>query len=431
MKQLSLQFEKILDLRERERESNTNFANSDKFRENIREIRDNSRNSWFTFQNLLKAYYACRKRKRKTANAGKVELNFEQELLKLERELQNHTYTPGKSICFVVTYPTVREIFAADFRDRIVHHLLVSYLEPIFEKKFIASSFACRKEKGAHLAIKSLKKFTRKATQNFSREAYYLQVDIAAFFMSLKKDILFSIIKKRVRNPEILWLAEKIICHDPTENFYRKGNPELAKLVPKHKSLFHVPKNQGLPIGNLTSQFFANVYMNELDQFAKHTLKVKYYFRYVDDILLLHENPHQLKDWQKQIEKFLKNNLDIHLHPDKSTLKKIKEGINFVGFIVNPHYSLIRKRTVANLKRKLWRFNHLQIPENNELFAKQLEQILSTINSYYGQFKHANTFNLRRSIYRNNLGILKSYIEPANTDFNHFILKNFSKEPEK
>ncbi|MDR3559197.1 MAG: hypothetical protein P4L62_02970 [Candidatus Pacebacteria bacterium] len=175
---------------------------------------------------MLKAYHDCRKRKRKTANAARIELNFEYELLKLERELQDRVYHPGQSICFVVTIPKPREIFAADFRDRIVHHLLVSYLEPIFEKKFIFHSFACRKGKGSHIAIKYLKKSLRTATENFSHPAHYLQMDIAAFFMSLNKNILFAAIKKTGKKSGNLMAGRK-------NNFSRSDQKLLSQRQPE------------------------------------------------------------------------------------------------------------------------------------------------------------------------------------------------------
>lgn len=386
----------------------------------------------FTFQNLLKAYYQCRRRKRKTANAAKVELNFEKELLKLEGELQNHTYEPGQSICFVVTKPKPREIFAADFRDRIVHHLLVGYLELIWEKKFIFHSFACRKNKGSHIAIKFIKKFTRIATENFSGPAFYLQVDISAFFMSLNKNILFNNIAKHTKNPEILWLARKIIFHDPAKNFYRKGNPALAKLIPNNKSLFKVPKNQGLPIGNLTSQFFANIYLNPLDQFIKHELKAKYYLRYVDDLVIIHKNHRQLKIWKRQIDLFLEKNLRLKLHPKKSVRQSIYKGINFVGFIVKPSYCLIRRRTVNNFKEKLRKFNESPMPDSPEIFQEQLKNISAVINSYYGQFRHADTLRLRKSLYAKYFGVLKSYFEPSGINFDYFKIKrSFCKKTQR
>lgn len=374
----------------------------------------------FSFENLLKCYYECRKRKRYTINAIKFELNFEQELLKLQKELKEHTYKPGRSICFVVTKPKAREIFAADFRDRIVHHILVGYLERIWEPKFIDQSYSCRKEKGAHLALKDLKRYIRKANHNNSQSAYCLQVDIRSFFVSLKKDILFELIKKQVKNPEILWLAETIIFHNPTSDYYLKGDSSLFNLIPDHKSLFKVLSDQGLPIGNLTSQFFANVYLNELDQFVKHTLKVKYYLRYVDDLVLLSSDKEQLKIWRNQINEFLINKLKLNLHPKKQVLQDINKGINFVGFIVKPNYVLMRRRAVANLKDKLWKFNQ----NLKEFTESEVKQILFTVNSYYGQFKHAQTFNLRQKLWQKNFGSLQIFLEPVDKNFSYFKIKN-------
>jgi len=367
----------------------------------------------------LKCYYECRKRKRYTINAAKFEINFESELLKLQKELKEHTYKPGRSICFVVTKPKPREIFAADFRDRIVHHILVGYLERIWEPKFIDQSYSCRKERGTHLALKDLKRYIRKASRNNRQPVYYLQVDIRSFFVSLKKDILLELIKKQVKNPEILWLAKRIIFHDPTTNYYLKGDPSLFALIPDHKSLFKVPPNQGLPIGNLTSQFFANVYLNELDQFVKHILKVKYYLRYVDDLVLLSSNKEQLKTWRNQINEFLLSKLKLNIHPKKQVLQDINKGVNFVGFIVKPNYVLMRRRAVANLKQKLWRFNK----NSNVLIELEIKQILAAVNSYYGQFKHAQTFNLRQKLWQNNFGKLQDFLKPADRSFSYFKIK--------
>ena len=147
--------------------------------------RVNAATQIFSYENLLRCYYECRKRKRYTVNAAKFEINFEDELLKLQRELKEHTYKPGRSICFVVTEPKAREIFAADFRDRIVHHILVNYLEPIWEPKFIDQSYSCRKEKGAHKAIKDLKRYIGKVSPDNRQPAYFLQVDIKSFFLSV------------------------------------------------------------------------------------------------------------------------------------------------------------------------------------------------------------------------------------------------------
>lgn len=375
----------------------------------------------FSYENLLKRYYECRKRKRHTINALKFELNFESELLKLQRELESHTYKPGQSICFVVTKPKPREIFAADFRDRIVHHILVGYLESIFEAKFIDQSYACRKGKGAHKAIKDLKKHIRKATKGNKEQSYYLQVDIQSFFVSLKKDILFEMIKKQVKNPEILWLAETIIFYNPTLNYYRKSKMSLFDLIPDHKSLFKVGQNQGLPIGNLTSQFFANVYLNELDQYAKRELKTKHYFRYVDDLVILSQDKQQLKFWRDEIDKFLRCKLKLRLHPKKQIMQGVEKGIDFLGFVVKPEYTLTRRRIIRNLKEKLWNFN-----KDSEKFTEEkINKALSVANSYYGQFKHSNTFGLRRKLWLYNFGLLKNFLSPVDKNMSYFnVIKN-------
>ncbi len=444
-KQLSFQFENKAELREyerereRERESNANCANADKSCENIGGIDDNPHNSWFTFQNLLKAYYQCRKTKRKSQSAAKFELNFEQELLKLETKLKNKTYKPGKYTCFAVSEPKIREVWAADFCDRILHHLLVIRIEPIWEKKFIFHSYACRKEKGAHRAVRKLKNLLYRPPTSFARTLHFLQIDIESFFMSIDKEILLNLIKKHVKNPEILWLARTIIFQDPSENFTIKGDKNLLKSIPKHKSLFHVSKNKGLPIGNYTSQFFANVYLNEVDQFVKHQLKCRHYFRYMDDLLLLHPDKQKLKNWRDEISKFLQKNLKLKLHPKKQTLRPVGQGIDFLGYIVKPDYSLVRKRTVKKLKNNLKDFNRkfTRALERKNLTSDDIFHdrflifdsqkttadfwhIFSSINSTFGSLKHANCRNLRQTLYEKHFGILKIYLRPANKNYDYF-----------
>ncbi len=379
----------------------------------------------FSYANLLKCYYECRKRKRYTVSAAKFEIHFEDELLKLEKELKEHTYKPGRSICFVVTKPKAREIFAASFRDRIVHHILVNYLEKIWEPKFIDHSYSCRKGKGAHKTIEDLKRYIKKVSQDNRRQSYFLQVDIRSFFVSLKKEILFELIKKQVKNPEILWLTEIIIFHNPTSDYYRKCQRSLFDLIPDHKSLFKVSPDQGLPIGNLTSQFFANVYLNELDQFVKHKLKAKYYLRYVDDLVILSQDRSQLMAWRDEIDKFLQWKLKLKLHPQKQILQNINKGINFVGFVVKPDYTLMRRRIVKNFKEKLWKLN-----KNLEEFTEQeIKQTLSVVNSYYGQFRHAKTFGLRRKLWRENFGELQKFLEPIDpVRYNYFKIKDAYKQ---
>lgn len=369
----------------------------------------------------MRCYYECRKKKRYTVNALKFEEHLEDELLKLQKELISHTYKPGQSICFVVTKPKPREIFAADFRDRVVHHVLVGYLEPIFEAKFIDQSYACRKEKGAHKTIEDLGRYIGKVTKGGTREAWYLQVDIQSFFVSLKKPILFRLLKRQVRNPEILWLAETIIFYNPTRNYYRKNQMSLFDLIPDHKSLFKVAEDQGLPIGNLTSQFFANVYLNGLDQFVKHTLKARYYLRYVDDLVMLSEDKDRLKIWRVEISKFIASELKLKLHPKKQVLQGVGKGIDFVGFVVKPSHILIRGRVVRSLKKRLWELNQ----DRGAIVIEEMPKIMSVVNSYYGQFKHGKTFGLRSKLWGKNFGKLQNFLEPVDTSFSHFNIKRY------
>ncbi|MFA4991498.1 MAG: reverse transcriptase/maturase family protein [Candidatus Omnitrophota bacterium] len=343
-------------------------------------------NDIFSFRNIDNAYLDCRKKKRNTINALKYEINAEENNVKLEQELKNRTYHPSRSLLFAVTKPKKREIFAADFRDRIVHHLIVRELEKIWEPIFIHDSYACRVGKGTHVAVKRLQKFLWKITRNGHVNAYYLQLDIKDYFTSIDKELLFTIIQRKVRNPDVLWLTEKILFWDCTLSYICRGNRGFLSNIPSNKSLFGKDNLRGLPIGNLTSQFFANIYLNELDQYVKHTLKARYYLRYVDDFVLLSKDPEELCAWRAKIEEFLHIRLKLQLHPKRRKLLPISNGIDFLGYIIRPGYILVRRRVVNNLKEKLRQFKETNV--------KDFEKLQATITSYMGHFKHANSYRL-------------------------------------
>ncbi|HOX55185.1 MAG TPA: reverse transcriptase/maturase family protein [Candidatus Omnitrophota bacterium] len=338
--------------------------------------------SIFSFENIYQRYLNCRRKKRNTFNALRFEINAEENLFKLERELKDKTYHPSRSILFAAKKPKLREIFAADFRDRVVHHILVKELEKVWEPIFVHDSYACRLGKGTHKAVIRLQKFLRQLTQNGNIRAYYLQLDIKDFFTSIDKDILFTLIKAKVNTPEILWLTEKILFWDCTTSYVCKGDDMLLSNIPANKSLFGKQNLRGLPIGNLTSQFFANIYLNVLDQFIKHTLKAHYYLRYVDDFVLLSRDKEELIDWQGKIEGFLKEELGLHLHPKRRKLQAVSNGINFLGYIIRPQYILVRRRVINNLKTKLREFKHCP------------EKLRQSISSYLGHFQWANSYRL-------------------------------------
>jgi len=232
--------------------------------------------------------------------------------------------------------------------------------------------------------------------------------------MSIDHDILFSIFKKFISKQdkpnqweeEVLWLARTIIFYKPTKNYLIKGSPSLFKLIPPRKSLFESGENAGLPIGNYSSQFFANLYLNELDQFIKRELKCRYYVRYVDDFILLDRDKEKLKFWRDEINDFLKENLKLELNLNKIKIQPIDKGIDFLGYFVKPDYTLVRKKVVKRLKDKLYRLN------NAKEGIPGLNKILATINSYYGHFKHASSFNLRKHIYESRLGKMREKFLP-------------------
>ena len=349
----------------------------------------------FSFGNIYKCYLKCRRNKRNTINALKFELNAEEDILRLEKELKTKAYRPSRSILFFVKKPKLREIFAADFRDRVVHHILVGYLEPIFEKLFIYNSYSCRKDKGTHRAVMKLQSFIRKVSKNGKVRAYYLQLDIKSFFINIDKEILFSLIKKRTKNKDVLWLAEKIIFHDCTRNYIMRDKENLLNKLPQEKSLFGKKNIRGVPIGNLTSQFFANVYLNELDQFIKHRLRCRYYIRYTDDFVLLDNSRERLAKWMEKISRFLESELRLKLNPRQTKLQPVSNGIDFVGYVVRIDYILVRRRVVNNMDRKL---NYFEKSDPNGLNYEMLENLRSSLQSYLGHFKWANSYRLREKL---------------------------------
>ncbi len=360
--------------------------------------------SEFTFENLYRAWRSCRFSKRRSRSAMEFEVDSEKNLLELTRELQERTWHPSPSSCFIAKNDKYREVFAAEFRDRVVHHFLVPRLEDIWEPVFIHDSYACRKGKGTHAAVQRLRSFLNKVTRNGTRRAYFLQLDIRSFFPSINRKILLDILLARIESPELRWLTEVIVKQDPTLNPVMKCSRKKWRKISPDKSLFTVPDGQGLPIGNLTSQFFANVYLNSLDQFAKHTLKSKYYIRYVDDFVLFHHDREVLLSWQNQIETFLHDSLGLQLHPNRRVLKPVSCGINFLGYVTHRTHVLVRKRTINRFREKIEK----TISETYTIHDKRMlvnlnpfvyMKCYSTVSSYLGIFSHADSFDFVRAVF--------------------------------
>jgi len=357
-----------------------------------------------SLENLYRQYYACRRNKRNTINALRFEAEQEKNLIALRESLLTRTYQPRRSVCFFTTRPKFREIIAADFQDRVVHHLLVDYLEHFWEPIFIHDSYACRRGKGVHKGVKRLQQFIRQASNNGCKPVWYLQLDIKNYFMNIDRDILLQFLFPKCPDETAQWLTQLLVYHDVTKDCYFKGRRDLQEKIPAHKTMFGVADNKGLPIGNLNSQFFANVYLNALDQFVKHELKCKYYLRYCDDFILLANNPEQLIDWQLKITIFLQQRLQLELNP-KQLLAPVSNGINFLGYIVRRDYLLVRRRVVNNFKQKLQDYETRLVKESNGVRCYRfdetlLNQLASVVSSYLGHFKMANSWNLWQALWR-------------------------------
>ena len=230
---------------------------------------------------LFQAYYDARRNKRNTINALNFETDYEHHVIKLHEEIINGNYQIKPSICFINYKPVQREIFAADFRDRVVHHLVYNYIAPIFDKTFINDSYSCRQGKGTHYGIKRVGKFIRSCSQNYHNDCYILKLDIKGYFMSISRDKLYEIVKSHLIKYQytsdfdfqlVLSLIKQIIFNDPTKNYIMKGKQSDWEGLPPSKSLFHSDNGKGFPIDNLTSQLFSNVYFNQFDNFIKKEL---------------------------------------------------------------------------------------------------------------------------------------------------------------
>lgn len=337
----------------------------------------------FSLEQLAQAYFDCRKNKRNTGSALAFETNLERNLIQLRDDLLTGNYKIGKSICFVITHPKPREVWAATFRDRIVHHLFYNHVAPRFEHSFIADSCACIKGRGTLYAAKRLESKIRSATQNWQQPCYYLKMDLSNFFVSINKHILFDLLAKKITDPWWLALTKTILFHDPRQHYTLQCSQQLLKRVPAHKRLTSQPAHLGLPIGNLSSQFFANVYLNELDQFAKHTLRARHYIRYVDDFIILHESARWLNGARRDTEAFLAQHLAAQLNPTKTIIQPVARGVDFVGQVVKPWHRTIRRRTEKHAIEKLK--------------STPLPTLRETANSYFGLFRQASHSQHKRS----------------------------------
>jgi len=360
---------------------------------------------------LFRAYFDTRKNKRRTANALAFEAGYESKLFILYEEIINRKYKIGQSICFMVEKPVKREIFAADFRDRIIHHLIFNYINPIFERHFIKDSYSCRIGKGTSEGIKRVNHFIRSCSLNYQKDCYILKLDIQGYFMAMDRDILYRKIENKLRTVRnanfdvdlMLYLIYEVIYNDPTKNCHIKGSRNDWKGLPKSKSLFFSKKGKGFPIGNLTSQLFGNIYLDDLDHFVREKLEIKYYGRYVDDMVFIHNDKEFLKLAVRKIREYLKAELGLTLHPKKIYLQNFKNGVYFLGVFIKPYRIYIGKKTKNNFYEKIREWNKENEKSGGVMEKWKLEKFVACMNSYLGIMKHHKTHCLRRIMIAKNL----------------------------
>lgn len=332
------------------------------------------------FENLLLAFRKARKGKRARADVARFELDLEKELLVLQAELRARSYCPGAYRIFTIYERKPRQISAAPFRDRVVHHALMNIVEPLLDKRFIFDSYACRQGKGVHQAVQRYQKWA-------NRYAYVLKLDIARYFPSIDHAILKQQIAHHIKDPDVLWLFDVILDHSPA------FPPGPLVYFPGDDLLTPQERRTGIPIGNLTSQFLANLYLDGFDHFVKEKLRVKAYLRYVDDTVLLSDSKLELHGWQQAIEERL-HGLRLRIHPRKANIFSVHEGVDILGYRVFPSYRLLRNDNGHRFARRLRRF--VVAYRRGDM---EWEALNSSVQSWIGHARQADTLGLRQRIF--------------------------------
>ncbi|MFH0852034.1 MAG: reverse transcriptase domain-containing protein [bacterium] len=322
-----------------------------------------------SLENLFLAWREFKRGKGNKPDVQEFEFNLEDNLFKLHHELKAKAYCHSHYTAFSICDPKPRRIHKACVRDRVLHHAVFRVLYPIFDKSFIFDSYSCRLGKGTHRAVSRLEKFAGKLSQNNTKDLFALKCDIRKFFDSVDHEILLELVRQKVKEKNILWLIEAII-----------------------KS-FEKSPNKGLPLGNVTSQLFANIYLNELDQFVKHGLREKYYLRYCDDFVILGENEEYLNGLIPLISDFLEERLKLTLHPDKIIIRKYRQGIDFLGYVVLPYYRVLRTKTKKRILKKM--INRRQGLRTGLISEASFGQ---TLQSYFGILKHCQGHKIKARI---------------------------------
>ncbi len=310
-----------------------------------------------SIENLLEAWREFVRRKRDKRDVQEYYRHLMHNILALHQDLTNHTYKHGAYQAFRINDPKPRKIHKSLVRDRLLHHAIYRQLYLFFDWTFVSDSFSCRIGKGTHKALNRFRSFGYKVSKNNTKTCWILKCDIKKFFENINHEILLAIFNCYIPDPNVIWLLERVIFS------------------------FSSAPGRGLPLGNLTSQLFVNVYMNEFDQFMKHRMKAKYYIRYADDFVVFSHDKAWLKELFPKVAGFLKENLKLDIHPDKVFIKTLASGVDFLGWVHFPDHRVLRTTTKKRMMRRLC---ETKKPES--------------VNSYLGLLKHGNTNKLKNMI---------------------------------
>ena len=369
---------------------------------------------------LYIAYYDAARHKHKMAYVVKFERDLRANLEELCDDLLNRRYKALPSKCFVIDYPKKREVFAAMFRDRIVHHLYFRYTHQMFERTFIADTYSCIEGRGTHYGIDRLRQHIRQASLNWTQPCYAMNLDIRGYFMHINREKLLKLATESLNNMAkhkvgladdvpipsgviltksttwadirdmslILWLTEQIVTLDPMENCIIVGDESDWDGMDHAKCMRYVLPGLGLPIGNLTSQLYSNVYLNPFDQFVKRDILCEHYGRYVDDSAMIDACREWLLAQVPKVREFLADELGLQLHMGKLHVREVGQGVEFLGAFVKPYRDYISNKTLERITRNI-----------QTMDMRDVQHVEASINSYLGVLSHSSSYNIKRELF--------------------------------
>lgn len=351
-------------------------------------------------ENLIEAYYLCRANKRDTEGALSFEVDYESELVDLCDEVNARTYHLSTSRAFIVARPVYREVFAPAFRDRIIDTYLAVRIERILETVFTNRTFNCRKDKGALYGVRMLYNDILMCSNDYTSDCYILKVDIKGFFMSIPKALLADRVDDFIKEMyngddlnDMLYLCRTAITHCPELDCERRSPNWMWNHVAPNKSLFTNGEGRGMAIGRIIVQVFANFFLDRLDHWIEDELGFQFHGRYVDDVYIVYHEKQRLLESIPLIRKKLSEDFMLELHPNKVYIQHYTKGVKFTGSVIKPGRVYIGNRTLAGLRRTIYKFNKLNPDIEDACSARKL---VASLNSYYGLMCHASTYAIRR-----------------------------------